>query len=79
MAVEITLTVVSNGNVQLTQTCRKGSDNPRFHPETLLVHGEQLLVDLVRQLVQLAVLEGGAIFENNVNAERLGIRTSPEV
>lgn len=82
MAVEITLTIVSNEGhkgVQLTRTYEGGSDNFRFHADTVVAHGERLLLSAARQLAKLAELEGGALFENPTVAERLGADTPPEV
>lgn len=82
MAVEITLTIVSNEGskgVKLTRTYEGGSDNFRFHADTVMTHGERLLLSTARQLAKLAELEGGALFDSSDIAERLGVRTPPEV
>lgn len=77
MAVEITLTVMSNEGVSFTRGYEGGSDNSRFHAETLTVHGERLVLGIARQLAKLAELEGGPIFDTPGIAERLGV-TSQE-
>lgn len=73
MAVEVTLTVVSNDGVQFTRTYEGGSDNSRFHAETLVIHGERLVLGVARALAKLAELEGGPIFDTPGIADRLGV------
>lgn len=77
MAVEITLTVVSNEGVKFIRTYEGGSDNSRFHAETLVVHGERLVMNIARQLAKLAELEGGPLFDTPGIADHIGV-TSQE-
>lgn len=72
MSVTVTITVRTDDGVELTRSHTGGSSNSRFYAQHAVEHGERLLLVIARQLMQLAQLHGGAIFDSPEIAARVG-------
>lgn len=82
MTIRIELTVTStnhaatgftgDGDVRFTHEYETHASNGRYDADVVLTRGNAMLTDIAKQLAALADAGGGALFDVEANAARLG-------